>query len=184
MSIICYYVRADPAGLEALRAHPDAIFDYPEEWPAGVEVIDIDKAYDALAWLASPLKRAEAQHMARLIRDQSWPDARASAEALSKMTVDDLLVAIEGGATETTETVDWGLGGNAFSPARVAELARALTELDERSLRYNFDPAEMDRNDVQPGDWLEDAEQTLTRYLLPALGSGLNRHPPCDGGGE
>ena len=111
------------------RKYPDATSTTQEEWPRwcrGDRYRQGLRRPRRMARIAA--RRAERAATARLIRDQSWPDARASAEALSKMTVDDLLVAIEGGVTETTETVDWGPGGNAFSPARAVELARAPTE--------------------------------------------------------
>jgi hypothetical protein len=55
MSIICNYIRCSPAQIEALSAVLEVILDL-ERYPAGVEVIDIDKAYEARAWLVSPLR--------------------------------------------------------------------------------------------------------------------------------
>jgi hypothetical protein len=72
MSIICNYIRCSPAQIEALSEVPEIIFDL-ERCPGGVEVINIDKAYEGLAWLVSPLKRAELTHRRRLIDEPDWP---------------------------------------------------------------------------------------------------------------
>jgi hypothetical protein len=171
MSIICNYIRCSPAQIEALSEVPEVILDL-ERCPAGVEVIDIDKAYEALAWLVSPLKRAEAAHDRRLIVERDWPDAeaRASVANLSSMPMDDAYVAIEGRSDERIDAINFGLGGAAyFSPERVSALSKAISMLSEASLRAQLDFAAMDENDVTPGYWVEEGEDTFRSYLLPAI---------------
>jgi hypothetical protein len=141
MSIICYYIRFSPAQIEALSEVPEIILD-SEQCPAGVDVIDIDKAYEALAWLVSPLKRAEMSHTLRLINEPHWPDAeaRASVATLNRMPMDNALVAIEGRADERIDAINFGLGGAThFSPERVSALSKAISELSEASLRARLD---------------------------------------------
>jgi len=172
MSIICYYIRTDHAALEVLTLNPEAIFGDLADLPQASEVIDVDKAYDALSWLVSPLKRAEAAHMARLIGDPDWPDeaVQDSVARLNSMDVDDALVAIEGQNKERLDDIDLGLGGAViFWPDRVRELALALSKLDEDPIRRDVDFALMDEHDVQPAGWLQEGEEILESYVLPTL---------------
>lgn len=171
MSIICYYVSAAMAAVPALQSSPDTIFEAASR-PAGVEVMDIDKAYEALAWLSSPLKRAEVAHNTRLMRDPDWPigEARASVAALNAMAMDDELAAFEGRTDERIDRIDFGMGGASFfPPPRVRELSSAISSLSEDDLRAQADFKEMDRHDVQPGYWLEEGDDLLETYLLPGL---------------
>ena len=171
MSIICYYIRCSPAQIEALSDGPEIIFE-SERWPAGVEVINIDKAYEGLAWLVSPLKRAEAAHDQRLLNEPDWPDteARASVANLNSMPTDDAYLAIEGRSDETIDAIKFGLGGAAhFSPERASALSKTISMLSEAQLRAQLDFAEMDEHDVTPGYWVDDGEDNFRSYLLPAL---------------
>jgi hypothetical protein len=169
---ICYYIRTGEEALEILKGNPDAIFGDLAGLPRGSEVIDIDKAYDALAWLASPVKRADTLHMARLIHERDWPHSQIaeSAARLNEMVVDDAYAAIEGLTDERADGFDLGLGDAAvFLPDRVRSLADAISALDEGDLRRNADFPLMDEQDVQPSGWLEEGEQILSTYTLPAL---------------
>ena len=171
MSIICNYIRCSPAQIKALSEVPEVIFN-EEECPTGVEVIDIDKAYEALAWLVSPLKRAELLHLHRLITDPDWPnaEARASVANLHSLPIDDAYVAIEGRSHEKIEAINFGLGGAAyFSPERVSALSKTISALSEATLRDQLDFAAMDENDVTPGCWVQEGEETFRCYLLPAI---------------
>jgi hypothetical protein len=172
MSLICHYVRTGEAALEVVSRDPEAIFGDLADLPEGSEVIDIDKAYDALEWLGSPVKRAGTLHSAKLIREPDWPasEARASVARLNEMVVDDVFAAIHGIADERVEGFDFGLGpARIFRPDRVRSLALAVGALDEAELRRNADFVVMDRDLVQPDDWQEEGEDILASYILPAL---------------
>ena len=172
MSLICYYVRTGEEACEVLKESPDAIFEDLAGFPEGTEVMDIDKAYDALTWLVSPVKRAETLHMARLVSDKDWPDseARESVARLDAMTVDDALFAIEGRPGERLEGFDLGMGAAVvFAPDRVRSLAAVVSALDEDALRRSADFPMMDEHDVQPSGWLEEGDEILSDYILPAL---------------
>jgi hypothetical protein len=171
MSIICNYIRCSPAQIEALSDGPEVIFE-SERWPAGIEVINIDKAYEGLAWLVSPLKRAQVSHLRRLISEPDWPDAeaRASVAHLNSMPMDDAYVAIEGRADQRIDAINFGLGGAAhFPPERVSALSKAISMLSEASLHAQLDFAAMDENDVTPGFWIMEGEDNFRSYLLPAI---------------
>ena len=186
MSIICTYIRCSPAQIEALSKVPEIIFDL-ERCPAGVEVIDIDKAYEALAWLVSPLKRAQVSHLRRLISEPDWPnaEARASVANLNSMPMDDAYVAIERRARESIDAINFGLGGAAhFAPERVSALSKAISTLSEASLRTQLDFAAMDENDVTPGPWVEEGEDTFRSYLLPALQRLQEFHASASANGQ
>ncbi|HWA59814.1 MAG TPA: DUF1877 family protein [Caulobacteraceae bacterium] len=171
MSRICYYVRTGQKGLEVLSADPQAILD-PGVLPVDAEVMDIDKAYDPIAWLASPLKRAETAHLTRLINEPRWPDdeAQASARRLDEMAIDDAAAAIEGRSEERMDKIDLGMGGAAvFRPDQVKRLARAVSDLRQELLRQQADFRAMDEDDVQPGGWIQEGESLLATYVFPAL---------------
>ena len=171
MSIICYYVSAALATVPMIEASPDVIFD-PASRPPGVEVIDVDKAYEALAWLSSPLKRAETEHQTRLIREPNWnvTEARASVAALDAIPMDDSLAALEGRTDDRNESIDFGMGAAAFfPPARVRELSTSLNGLSEEDLRAQANFETMDEQDVQPGNWVIEGEDILSSYLIPGF---------------
>jgi hypothetical protein len=170
MSMIAYYVRLDSAAVDELTGHPDSIFD-KDRLPTGAETIDIDLAWDALAWLASETKRAEVSHNGRLMRDNEWrgDEVRASVARLDAMPIDDALAAIEGRAERRIEGIDFGLGGAAyFAPERVSELSAALAELTDERLREQVDFETMERDMVQPDYWTEEGEDLFRTYVLPA----------------
>lgn len=170
MSLVCYYVRLQPEHVPALCANPDEIFGEPP--PGHLEVIDIDRAYEALAWLVSPLKRAEMAHTMRLILEPDWPheDARASVAELEAMTLDDAVIAIEGRAAERIEAINFGLGAAGFfPPQRVRPLSVTMHGLSETKLRACLDFRAMDEDDVVPGYWEEEGEDIFCSYVIPAL---------------
>ncbi|RJF93578.1 DUF1877 family protein [Sphingomonas cavernae] len=171
MSLICYYVRLQPEFVPALCPNPDAIFEEPP--PDHLEVMDVDRAYEALAWLASPLKRAEAAHMARLIREPDWPDEDAdeSVAQLDAMALGEAVAAIEGRATERIEAINFGPGAAGFfPPQRVRALSATMNKLSEAELRARLDFKVMDENDVVPGYWQEEGEDIFLSYVMPAFG--------------
>jgi hypothetical protein len=173
MSLICYYIRTELGALEVLSKNPDLIFE--DDWPdlpPGSEVIDIDKAYDAIAWLASPVARADAAHSARLIADPDWPDAKANVDRLNEMAIDDAFAAVKGVTDERVDGFDFGLGAaRVFRPERVQSLAAVVCALDEDVLRRAADFSVMDKHDVQPSGWLEEGEgeAILSTYVFPHL---------------
>jgi hypothetical protein len=130
MSIIAYYLRADESDLPAIREDPAAYFFGQRTLP-NMEAIDIDKAYEPLAWLASDLKRAEMAHMAGNIMGTMTDDeARANVARLNEMPADQYLVALEGRTDQSDPAIDLGMGGAAFfKPEQVAELNRTLGSL-------------------------------------------------------
>jgi hypothetical protein len=175
MSVIAYYMRIDTDQIDSAAANFDAVLEGRFD-AGGCEVINIDKAYEPLAWLASPLSRAEAAHNDRAMFDDDWPDeeARESVKKLEELALDDLLVAIEGRSTVRTDKISFGLGDSAlFSPERVEELNRAIGALSEAVLRQQLDFELMEELDVQPGYWLEEGEEggedTFQTYVLIGL---------------
>jgi hypothetical protein len=172
--MICYYIRTGEEALDALSGDDDAVLAYDQaDLPAGVEIIDIDKAYDAIAWLASPVKRAQTHHSARLVRERDWPHSEVleSVARLNGMEIDDVLAAVEGQSGEPAAGFEFSLAAVRFPPDRVHRLAAAVCALDEDALRQAADFAVMDQDDVQPWGWLEgdEGEAILTTYVLPRL---------------
>ena len=170
MSIIAYYLRANEGDLPAIRENATAYF-FGERTLPDVEAIDIDKAYEPLAWLASPLKREEMAHMAALIMDtMSDDEARANVARLDEMSADPYLVALEGRTDQNDPAIDLGMGPAAyFTPDHVAELSAALGGLNEDQLRASYDPASMEQQMVSPDGWLDEGHEILSEYVFPAL---------------
>jgi hypothetical protein len=170
VSIIYYYARVDANCARTLAE--DDIFGDAASKPEGMEVIDIDKAHEALAWLASPTKRAEVAHRQRLIRDPNWAltEARANVARLNAMPQDDPLVALQGSASYTIERPELPfLATMLFPPERVRSLSASLGRLTEPSLREHLDFRVMEEDDVVPGYWGSEGEETFNDYLMPAL---------------
>src|SRR5690242_8635860 len=75
MGITASYARVNQADLEAIRAEPDDFWEVDEmPWDLSEaalhksERLEIDKMWDNLSWLCSPLGRAEAHQMAASVR--------------------------------------------------------------------------------------------------------------------
>lgn len=170
MSAKARYIRAAPAMIRWLCTDRDVTF-VGRPFPPGVALIDIDRFHVALAWLVSPLKRAEHAYLARLIAEPEWPDAEISARraALDATPVDDALAAIEGWTAEPVTVGDAGRGGGVFPPERVRVLFAALAAIGEESLRARLDFAALDAALVPPDAWLEAGEALFTAGVLPAL---------------
>ena len=171
MSLIAYYARGERDLLEMIAGRAERIFE-EAALPNGAEVIDVDRAHDALAWLVSPLKRAETVHMSRLIADPDWAEeeAASSAKCLAAMPIDDALAALEGRTSQRVESVNLGMGEAAFfDSGRVRTLSSALAAISEQELRTKLDFAAMDAANLSPGDWRRDGEKIFEAYLRPAL---------------
>ena len=170
MSIVYYYVRVHPDSVNMLT--DDNIFGQASANPVDLEVIDIDKAHEALAWLVSSTKRAEVAHNRRLSQDPDWAanEARANVARLNTMPMDDVLVAIQGSASYAVEAPELPfLATILFPPKLVRSLSASLAALTESGLREHLDFQVMEDENVAPGEWLTEGEETFTQYLMPAL---------------
>jgi len=101
-------------------------------------VIDLDKAWDGIAWLISE-ERRERSYM---LPDPSEPE------------------------TQAVYGIDPEGDGLQFRtpPERVVEIAEALSPLDDAAARTHFDPARMNDAEVYPPIW-DEGEEALA-YLL------------------
>jgi hypothetical protein len=173
---------------ERCASNPEALFSAKVE---GVEVVDIDKAYEPLAWLLSPCKRAEQDYTALLHKELSAPPPRPSllgrllgrkaefepspeltrkGAAADAVPADPVLVAVEGRSETRDERFDPGTGPAAlFAPHEVAELSAALSSVTPESLRLHYSPELMDRMLVFPEHWREEGEELLSEYVAPSL---------------
>jgi hypothetical protein len=191
MSIVAYYARLSPAQLPQATAAPEALASGDVSAFDGAEFIDVDRAWDPIAWLISDYKRAEQAHNSRVM--QSMRDERriksagflsrtksffgkreasneliAAARALEKIEADVALIGIEGRGSTKEARIDFGMGpACVFSPAEVSEIAAALRAIDDESLRRAVDFEEMDRVGVFPEQWIEEGQETLDEYVIP-----------------
>lgn len=187
MGIVASYARANPPEVERIRERPDAFWEIQEmPWdlsklvPAASERLEIDKMWENLSWLCSPLGRAEAHHMAALIHvDIGIKDKGAFKAALAKQVAamgltwvdpdtlpdDPVLSAIQGrrGENQAADIPDFGLHASVFAPEEVVELSSALDALHLNEMRDRFDVREIEAIQLG-GDW---EESELDEFYLP-----------------
>lgn len=188
MSLVVYFARMSLEQMERCAENPDSLFEASVE---GIEVIDIDKAYEPLAWLLSPCKRAEQDYTALLHAEMANPPPQPSllgrlfgrkaefepSQALKRkgaaadaIPLDPLLIAIEGRSENRDHRFDPGTGPAAvFGPSDVSGLAAALGTVRSEALRAEYDPELMDRMLVFPEHWREEGDELLSEYVATSL---------------
>lgn len=194
MGIVAYYVDVDAAQLAALRAAPALVWNIKSDPKfKKASMIDNDKDWEVLSWLASPKKRVEKCHEAawRVVSDTD-EGMRASKEEFKGLVAksvknfacpaevegsDPLLTAIEGRGTEKERepSLNYGLGAaRMFKPAEVKLIALSFSKLDLSSLRKQFNRKEMARFDVGGIDWESESDQVFDEFLAPSFNNLRN----------
>ena len=188
MSLVAYFARMSRNQIERCAENPDALFSASVE---DVEVIDIDKAYEPLAWLLSPCKRAEQDYTALLHAELAAPPTQPSllgrllgrkaefqpSQALAQkgaatdaIPLDPLLIAIEGRSESRDDRFDPGTGPAAvLAPNEVTRLSAALGSVCPETLPAHYEPEIMDRMLVFPEHWREEGDELLSEYIAPSL---------------
>lgn len=192
MSIVAYYARLNAAQIEQFSSDPSTLESGAEP---GIEIIDVDRAYEPVAWLLSERKRAEQAHWAMLMRDMEaretvrpsflariarrfqkkqafQPSAAldAKAAAAEAIEMDSLVVAIEGRSENRDERFELGLDPPAvFTPDEVAMLSSALQAVQPAALEQQFNPSLMDDMSVFPQHWQEEGRELMDTYVIPAF---------------
>jgi hypothetical protein len=190
MSIVAYYVRLSSDQLPNAVADPGRLASGDLSHLHGAEFIDIDRAWEPIAWLLSECKRAEVAHNARAM-DSALAERRqgsglvgkmkrlfgganasdglaASARAIEQMKPDDVLVGVEGRGPTKEAAIDFGMGpGCVLSSEEVQRIASALRKTDETSLGAAADFAEMERVRLFPDQWNDEGEEILRDYVVP-----------------
>lgn len=198
MSIVAYYARLSSEQLADCVENPQRLESGLVDDLPGAEVIDIDRAWEPLAWLVSPCKRVEQEHstlvmsevmserkagkpsfFARLAQrfrgkeEESYePSAalRESARRADEVEPDLPLLAIEGRTELREEALDFGMGAAAVFPSeQVSRFRDALVEISARDLEAQYEPELMDRMGVFPGHWVEEGRDLMDGYVLPNL---------------
>jgi hypothetical protein len=189
MGIVAYYLDVDAAQLAVLKTRPELVWSIASDPRfAKASMIDNDKDWEVLSWLASPKKRVEkCQEVAwRAVSDtdagqKASPDEfkRLVAKSVKKfgcpsdtLESDALLKAIEGRGTEKEREplLNYGLGAaRVFPPGEVKLLAVAFAKLDPAMLRMHFNRKEMARFDVGGMDWATESDQVFDEFLDPSF---------------
>ncbi len=189
MGIVAYYVDVNAAQFAALKAKPALVWNIASDPRfAKASMVDVDKDWEVLSWIASSKKRVEKCHEAAWNKAFSQDvDSKQSREAFLKSVaqsaqdlacppddgeVDPLLKAIEGRGTEKQRepALDFGMGAaRVFSPAEVELLAASFARFDLVTFRRNFDRKEMARFDVGGMDWETESDTVLDEFLLPSF---------------
>jgi hypothetical protein len=182
MSVIANYVRVSADQLEAWQSNPNLLNAIAAGRVSNAEHCDIDTAYQAIAWLLSPVKREEQRRKAAAWPDTSgidpddsaaWADAFVNAPAAdySGLEPDLLLTAIEGRAPDERRDarIQYGLGDACvFTPAMVQEIDHALKAVTRQALGQHFSPTVMAEHMVEPEIW-DEGEAVLDELLRPAF---------------
>ena len=156
----------------------------------GAEVIDVDRSWEPIAWLASPIKRIEQEHNTLLMSDmlaskenddsltadafeepEPYEPSAAVKESLKRVdgvAHDLILVAIEGRTENYEERLNFGLGAAAvFTPKEVAELHGAMAAVSPEAVDQQYNPELMDRMGVFPAQWIEEGRDLMENYIKP-----------------
>jgi len=161
MSVINYFARLNSEQLESwqrLRSPFDNL-------PQGVEVIDLDKATDVIAWLLSPGKRIEQLHFAQQMAEMLGDEVVATPLPQMPEVPDEFSVAIEGRGPNRTELA--GVDACRFDPKEVKDIAALLVSVSESDLRTKADYKLMDTVCLPVEYWQEEGDQTMAEYILP-----------------
>jgi len=189
MGIVAYYLDVDAAQLAVLRAKPALVWNIASDPRfAKSSMVEVDKDWEILSWIASPKKRVERCHEAAWNKAFAQDiDSRQSRETFMKSVaqsakelacppddgeVDPLLKAIEGRGAENERepALDFGMGAaRVFSPTEVKLLSVSFSKFDLATLRRNFDRKEMARFEVGGMDWETESDEVLDEFLLPSF---------------
>lgn len=173
MSVVVTYVRLSEQQLALAAQHPDVAETFLEEEIGhpdfrGAEALYLDKAYQPIAWLLSPLARAEADHLDRLIKcpEESDDVVRNRVDTISAMPIDPSFEAIHGNRSYVDDRFSIGLDPPAVLPTeKVRSLTEALDRITRTDLETQFDLEEMDRLDL----CYLDEEDVMDEYIFPAF---------------
>ena len=189
MSIIAYFLHVDDSQLSIVKERPAIVWQISAD-PRfrSAALVDVDKDWQVLSWLASPKKREEqSDYVARMnaIQVAGPTSDKASFESALRaeraklgvgepgsLPTDDALAAIEGRGTEQQREprLNFGLGGaRVFTPAEVTRLAASLAAISESNLRASFNRQAMAKFDVGGMDWLGEDDLVFSKFLLPSF---------------
>lgn len=173
MSVVVYYARLSPEQLERLANSPERarsliLAGGSESHPDFPDLgrLYLDRAYEPVAWLLSPLARAEADHMRRLGENPNEPReaARGRVAAIDAMPIDPAYEALHGSRSYVDDRFAIGLGSPAVFPvAKVRALSAALDEIWRADLERGFDREEM----IRDGMRYCDEDDIMDEYILP-----------------
>jgi hypothetical protein len=166
MSVVVQYIRLSLAQLEKLAEEPERLWEMgTDEEYQGAELLYLDKAYESIAWVLSPLARAEADHMTRLIKNPNEKEAAlARVAAINAMPVDLAFEALYGDRSHVDDRFDVGLDPPAvMSPEKVAALSGALDQISRADIERGFDREAM----IHDGMNYADEDDIIEGYILP-----------------
>jgi hypothetical protein len=153
MSVIGEYARLDPEDLEQCRSNPDWLHALWEKKIASAEVLEVDKAWDAIGWLLAHVVAPTPEHQPvgagfQLIRSPA------------------ALVTGEGGTTEPFLRSTYG-PAKSLSVEQVSTLSHWLGNVSSNALRQAYDGKAMNTENVYPQIWFQEGPRAFEEYLLP-----------------
>lgn len=152
MSVIASYARLNAESIELCRTDPNWLEALYSRATPGSEVIDVDKACDAIVWLLSRLpapQGAAADGVGFVVRRSFAPLLRG-----------------EGAISENQLDAPYGPASR-LTAEQVAELSAWLQSVDPAQMRSRYDPHRMDSEQVYPQIWSEEGAAVFDDYLLP-----------------
>ncbi len=188
MSIVAYYIDVDANQLQILKDKPALVWNIRSDPRfAKASMVDLDE-WQAVAWLASPVKRIETCHQAVWhVASETKAGKAANREQFKGLAAksvlqfgcppeakhaDHLLTAIEGRGkpAQRVPALDFGLGGaRLFSPAEVKQIAVSFSAFKLADFRTSFNREEMARHNVGGNDWLDEPDSVRDEFLAPAF---------------
>lgn len=179
MSVIANYVRLPDKALADWCADPKLLGQLYCGVTPDVEYIDLDKSWEAIAWLLSESKREEKRRESDAFPntddldpddDAAWDSAfdNAPSADFQGLTPDLLLIGVEGRTNMKEKRIDFGYGpASIIDNATVQQIDSALQNITLEYLRGQYDPETMDRHMVYPEVWGEEGLAALEEYLIP-----------------
>jgi len=179
MSVIANHVRLPDDALAQWCADPNLLQQFHSGGTPNVEYIDLDKSWEAIAWLLSECKREEKKRESDAFPDTddldpnddvAWDAAfdNAPVADYEGLTPDLLLIAVEGRGDNKETRIDYGYGPACIlDNATVEQINSALQNVNVDQLRQRYDPELMDRHIVSPEIWSDEGMAALEEYVIP-----------------
>ncbi len=179
MSVIANHVRLSDDTLAQWCEDPNLLQQFRSGGIPDVEYIDLDKSWEAIAWLLSECKREEKKRESDAFPDTdnldpdddaAWDDAfdNAAVADYADLKPDLLLIAVEGRGNHKESRIDYGYGPACIiDNATVQQINSALQNITAEHLRRQYDPELMDRQMVSPEIWGDEGLAALEDYVAP-----------------
>lgn len=176
MGIVLFFVPVDKTTFETISSLSE---EKVSERIEQLEAFDVDKAWDGINFVLTgkraEVARAPLKYRSKPIIEQlksifgiGKPPTSQQSQAPLKIPSESLSISeqvIDGGFLFPTDLGPFGLA-TFLDDGLVAAVSAELNKLTDQELAAKFDPEEMNKLEVYPGNWHQD---TFEDYLLPVF---------------